>query len=384
MTTNTQQEMIKILEERGCTPIDVPLYKNHKVTYICKCGTKLTRIFKDFARRGCRYCSSTKLQKLAKETDEANEITKNKPEDTKEEIWKPVTGAWISSLGRAVNNLGVPLTLCKHKFRYRVNGKQQYASRLVAEAFKIPGYENLDDNKYVVSHKDKDPSNNTVDNVIIISKRDAVSNSVRSITRRHMEKSQWEQDKFKHMEYRTVPEFPDYKIYENGEIHNGKRFLTFTRSHGYYTLFVTGGNVKVHRLVCYAFHPILGLYNFDDYRGLQVNHKNGNTHDNSASNLEWCTGSENIKHAYDTKLNKKVCAVAQFDKKTGEFIAKYPSYATASKVTEEPVHRITASATGKPVSVSDYTWYKCNDTHYYLPSEKAWIAFVQPTFIYEE
>lgn len=34
----------------------------------------------------------------------------------------------------------------------------------------------------------------------------------------------------------------------------------------------------------------------------QVNHKNGNKFDYSINNLEWCTPSENMKHAYDTGL----------------------------------------------------------------------------------
>ena len=55
--------------------------------------------------------------------------------------------------------------------------------------------------------------------------------------------------------------------------------------------------VAAHILVALAFIP-------NKHNKEQVNHINGNKHDNRAENLEWVTQSENMKHAYLIGLEK--------------------------------------------------------------------------------
>ena len=73
----------------------------------------------------------------------------------------------------------------------------------------------------------------------------------------------------------------------------------------------------VHRLILATFKPVSDTESYD------VNHKNGNKLDNRLENLEWCTRSENIKHAYSTGLERKRCGEEHHAHKLTEGDVRY-------------------------------------------------------------
>lgn len=71
----------------------------------------------------------------------------------------------------------------------------------------------------------------------------------------------------------------------------GKIMALSSLPKGYKRVQLKGRGYSVHRLVAFAF---IERINGKDF----VNHKNGIPSDNRVENLEWCTVSENTKHAY--------------------------------------------------------------------------------------
>ena len=115
------------------------------------------------------------------------------------------------------------------------------------------------------------------------------------------------------------------EVYRDGSIHIIKGgIMKPLRSCGYLYYFLYDGtnhakSFSIHKLVATHFIP-----NPNNYK--EVNHIDGNKMNNSAENLEWCSHSQNMKHAYDHGLNcgsrKKVMIV-----ETGEIFSSMSSLA---------------------------------------------------------
>lgn len=101
-----------------------------------------------------------------------------------------------------------------------------------------------------------------------------------------------------------VKGFPKYEVNQYGDIRNKRTGYVkkpCVDKSGYFQVKLSDENTHkshsktVHRIVANAFYD-------GDFREYQVNHKDGNKQNNFIANLEFVTGSENVKHAYDTGI----------------------------------------------------------------------------------
>ena len=89
---------------------------------------------------------------------------------------------------------------------------------------------------------------------------------------------------------------------DNVKIIRQERFLIPSNDNNYlrvkFTIDGVAKSLRLHRLLAEAFliNPNPDLWNI-------VNHIDGNKLNNNLSNLEWCSSSQNVKHAWDNKIN---------------------------------------------------------------------------------
>lgn len=103
---------------------------------------------------------------------------------------------------------------------------------------------------------------------------------------------------------KPIPGYEHYLIDETGNVYVRKSMKLrkpYLSPRGYLTMKLITGKKHtaafVHRLVAYA-------YMVKPEGKTQINHMDGDRLNNSVDNLEWCTSSENLRHAVNLNLIK--------------------------------------------------------------------------------
>lgn len=157
-----------------------------------------------------------------------------------------------------------------------------------------------------------------------------------------------------------------YGINKKGDVFGYKRAKILkqkTNRYGYKTIKLCKNNqlyyFMVHRLVAQTF-----INNPNNLP--QVNHKDGVKSNNKVDNLEWCTQSENMKHAYRMGLEKKKCKkVCQYDAH-GSFLKIFDSIKDASLyfgLKRNSYHLVQACKNGKKYNGFFWKFYQESDSN---------------------
>lgn len=197
--------------------------------------------------------------------------------------------------------------------------------------------------------------------------------------------------------FTPIPDFEGYGINKKGDVISFKKRKMIKQ--GVWGLYKKVALSKKGRTYYFRIHRLVANVFIPNPNNLpQVNHKDGDKFNNCVDNLEWCTCSDNIKHAYSIGLSKshwkgkmrdaytaqklRTChigrkqdaewvqkrtgnqkggnhpyakKVAQYDLR-GDFIRKYDFITEAAKANGLKINSVSACLRGKSKTSGGYIW----------------------------
>ena len=154
--------------------------------------------------------------------------------------------------------------------------------------------------KLVVNHKDANHFNNCLYNLEWLTQSENVKRTwERGRPYKNDKLNYYVFDPTKTEIWKPVYGYSNYEISNLGRVRNKKQILKPDNINHYLYVRLNGRKVSIHRLVMKTFLPR------EDADKMQVNHIDGNKHNNQLDNLEWCTQSENIRHMLKLKEQNK-------------------------------------------------------------------------------
>lgn len=142
--------------------------------------------------------------------------------------------------------------------------------------------------------------------------------------------------------------------------HTKGKFMIGGKSGGYKVACLVTENEKKY----VYFHRLVAIYFVPGYiKGMIVNHKDGNKTNNKSNNLEWCSYSENAKHAFhalgrkvyrgkESPLSKAVVSINL----NGNISREYGSINEAAKANSITAQAITNCIKGRRKTANGCKW----------------------------
>ena len=254
------------------------------------CKQQKTGTLVNLATKSCRTCGT--LAKTQKPSDRSllDQSIQTMNDIHEDEQWAAVQGGWVSNYGKIVSCFGKRLKPDAISQRVTLGNKHQTVDKWVKQCF------DASDIKVIASNN-------------------------------------------KSTEFIQVPSLDQFVVSSAGEVYVK---ITQNLPEGF----------EIDKLVACSFHPISNKREYDEYKQLICNHKDGDQANNHADNLEWIIHTEE-------KQVKKRRVVKQYENTNGtqgKFMREYDSIVAASKATGISVNIIREAALLNTKKVGSFFW----------------------------